>query len=596
MKLRIYLTSTYAHAPDQNLGFGDIARLVFTVSLLFIVSFRIAIAQAVHIPDSALRTALEVALEKKAGENITQADMASLESLEVFESGVRDLTGLEFATNLTELHLGLNAISDLSPLKNLTKLLVLDLHRNRRVSDVTPLKNLTQLMWLSLRGNRVSDMSPLMHLTELTYLHIGYNGISKVANLEALTKLTFLNLDANNIVDVSPLANLTTLVNLALDDNNIVDVSPLANLTTLKFLNLNDNRIADTSPLKNLTNLRFIDLHGNAISNVSTLRALTKLTNLILHSNRISDVSSLKDLTKLTNLILYSNRISDVSPLKDLTALSKLDLHSNRISDVSALSGLTNLKILNLSDNQILDFSPIAGLIDNLVEYDNSNQTIPLIREADVNRDGVVDGSDLVLVALHYRNPDFAQLARSNIYPDVNGDRVVDIRDIISVAAHIDPAAASPVLGKNPDAALRRIAANLPQWIVLAKQFDVQGPHTQKGIRVLEQLLAALIVTEELPVETALLANYPNPFNPETWIPYQLSKPAKVTVSIHSADGKLVRTLELGQLSAGVYHNKSRAAYWEGRNALGESVANGVYFYTLTAGDFTATGKMLIRK
>ena len=98
------------------------------------------------------------------------------------------------------------------------------------------------------------------------------------------------------------------------------------------------------------------------------------------------------------------------------------------------------------------------------------------------------------------------------------------------------------------------------------------------------------------PKETSLLPNYPNPFNPETWIPYQLAEPADVTVSIYAADGRLVRTLDVGHQSAGLYESRSHAAYWDGRNALGEPVASGVYFYTLTAGDFTATRKMLIRK
>ncbi|MXV82560.1 T9SS type A sorting domain-containing protein [Candidatus Poribacteria bacterium] len=98
----------------------------------------------------------------------------------------------------------------------------------------------------------------------------------------------------------------------------------------------------------------------------------------------------------------------------------------------------------------------------------------------------------------------------------------------------------------------------------------------------------------ELPKETVLLSNYPNPFNPETWIPYKLSKSAVITIAIHSADGKLVRTLGLGHQPAGVYQDKSRAAYWDGKNELGEPVASGVYFYTLKAADFTATRKMLI--
>ena len=98
------------------------------------------------------------------------------------------------------------------------------------------------------------------------------------------------------------------------------------------------------------------------------------------------------------------------------------------------------------------------------------------------------------------------------------------------------------------------------------------------------------------PEATYLLANYPNPFNPETWIPYQLSKPTDVTVSIYSVDGKLIRTLTLGHQPAGTYQNRSRAAYWDGKNAVGEPVASGVYFYTLTTGEFTATRKLLILK
>ncbi|MYH80594.1 T9SS type A sorting domain-containing protein, partial [Candidatus Poribacteria bacterium] len=105
--------------------------------------------------------------------------------------------------------------------------------------------------------------------------------------------------------------------------------------------------------------------------------------------------------------------------------------------------------------------------------------------------------------------------------------------------------------------------------------------------------------------ENALLANFPNPFNPETWIPYHLAKPTEVTITIYAVDGQVVRTLVLGHQPAGTYQTHSRAAYWDGRNELGEPVASGVYFYTLstestrdsvTADDFTATRKMLIQK
>ena len=108
---------------------------------------------------------------------------------------------------------------------------------------------------------------------------------------------------------------------------------------------------------------------------------------------------------------------------------------------------------------------------------------------------------------------------------------------------------------------------------------------------MLKDLLALLT-----PAETALLHNYPNPFNPETWIPYQLKTPAAVRIAIYNPRGVLVRELSLGYQVAGRYTSRARAAYWDGRNTVGEPVASGLYFYTLTAGDFSATRRMVILK
>ena len=134
-----------------------------------------------------------------------------------------------------------------------------------------------------------------------------------------------------------------------------------------------------------------------------------------------------------------------------------------------------------------------------------------------------------------------------------------------------------------------------------AKRLDEQddGMDNKTAHRLKQELAMKFrqqLLTLLLPKETALLANYPNPFNPETWIPYQLATPADVTLTIYAVDGTLVRTLSLGHQAAGRYQSRSRAAYWEGRNAVGEPVASGVYFYTLTAGEYSATRKMLILK
>ena len=203
----------------------------------------------------------------------------------------------------------------------------------------------------------------------------------------------------------------------------------------------------------------------------------------------------------------------------------------------------------------------------------------------DVNADGKTDITDLVMVATALGTD-----APENPRLDVNGDGTVNIQDLILVATHLGestvPAAPDSVV-----LSARFSPETLQQVAGLLRTQSDGSLAFQRAIVNVEQLLASLT-----PKETILLANYPNPFNPETWIPYQLAKPAAVRVSIYAADGRLVRTLALGHLPAGIYQSKSRAAYWDGKNEQGESVASGVYLYTLTAGDFSATRKLLIRK
>ena len=218
--------------------------------------------------------------------------------------------------------------------------------------------------------------------------------------------------------------------------------------------------------------------------------------------------------------------------------------------------------------------------------HDNTIRIWEPVNRLDVTRNGSVDVNDLVEVARNYGK---TVAGGANRNADVNGDGRVDINDLNEVARALD-ARAAPGLSPEKAEDLPFTAKEVQGWIRDAKAAGIDA----HDITVLEQLLAA--VTRTPPKKTVLLANYPNPFNPETWIPYELAEAAEVTVTIHAADGKLVHTLELGQLPAGIYQTKGRAAYWDGRNALNEPVASGVYFYTLTAGDFSATRKMLIRK
>ncbi|MCG9134421.1 T9SS type A sorting domain-containing protein [Candidatus Poribacteria bacterium] len=200
----------------------------------------------------------------------------------------------------------------------------------------------------------------------------------------------------------------------------------------------------------------------------------------------------------------------------------------------------------------------------------------------DVNGDGTVNIADLVLVA-------GALGETGQNAADVNDDGIVNIADLVLVAGALGTSAAAPAL--HPHTLEMLTAAEIKQWLSAAQQLSITDTTSQRGILFLQQLLTALT-----PKETVLLANYPNPFNPETWIPYHLAKDADVTLHIYAINGTLVRALVLGHQPAGMYQNRSRAAYWDGKNAFGEKVASGVYFFTLTAGDFTATRKMLIRK
>ena len=118
-------------------------------------------------------------------------------------------------------------------------------------------------------------------------------------------------------------------------------------------------------------------------------------------------------------------------------------------------------------------------------------------------------------------------------------------------------------------------------------------PQLQPETHLLSEVWQEL---SQVPSETALLRNYPNPFNPETWIPYHLAEPAEATLTLYDIKGTPVRRLDLGHQMAGYYANRNRAAYWDGKNERGEWVGSGVYFYQLTAGDFSAMRKMVILK
>jgi len=146
------------------------------------------------------------------------------------------------------------------------------------------------------------------------------------------------------------------------------------------------------------------------------------------------------------------------------------------------------------------------------------------------------------------------------------------------------------------------IAAHLDDTFLISVEASQKGfTNSSVKLNITGGDIQSMTVTfdftlETLPATTILLQNFPNPFNPETWIPYNLSKDANVTISIYDTKGQLVRTIILANQKAGVYTSKDRATYWDGRDSLGQKVSSGVYYYTLQAGEFRSTRKMIIVK
>ena len=239
--------------------------------------------------------------------------------------------------------------------------------------------------------------------------------------------------------------------------------------------------------------------------------------------------------------------------------------------------------------------------------------TVNAATPIDVNGDGQVTVIDLAMVALFYgtRVPTGISLPA-----DVNADGVVNILDLTAVAQGIDTTSGGlNQLSQEDVKAAVSVAAeqaeDLEDVAAAPMHFSTRPDVRSNGnpaalnvtdVRrlaasdVLSKFLELRAETKAIPEASALLPNYPNPFNPETWIPYHLSKAAEVTLTIYDVRGSVVRELVLGHQPAGVYESRGRAAYWDGRNTAGEKVASGLYFYTLTTGDFTATRKLLIAK
>ena len=657
----------------------------------------------IYIPDPHLRAAIAEAVGLSPNSPIFRGHLESLIRLEARNANISDLTGLEGAINLRILDLGAEYVEVENRLIN-----------SNSVSDLSPLRGLTKLRSLSLEDNNISDISAVARLTYLTHLNFEKNSVSDISAVSELTNLTRLFFSDNSVSDISAVSGLTNLTALFLVDNSVSDISAVSVLTNLVLLGLEVNNISDISAVSGLTNLTWLHLGNNSVSDLSPLLENTGLgsgSSLYLNGNPLNYTSINTHILALQNrgvTVEFDNQFVEMGPNKITgpwlwmiapTAPGQGGKQSNNVDSLAAASGgdvteakvaangakegdvvgnyvWTLGKIARTGGNNINDVINRIGMAQGDVNDHSSYAHITLesataqpnvtmrvgsddsikvwlnrevVHNYPINR-GASDfqdsfkvnlkkGDNFLLVkvsegagdwsmfvgieadvnALYKRPPDVVIYADANgdalvnvldllmiasslgqsgqNDADVNGDGIVNMLDLVLAAGMFEEAAAAPAAQQQMRETLTVV--EVQGWLTEARSLEVRDPIMKRGFLVLEQLLVSLT-----PTETKLLANYPNPFNPETSIPYRLAEDAFVKLTIYDLSGQIVRTLDVGHQIASAYESRSKAIYWDGRNQFGETVASGVYFYQLQvsssrsigAGDYSVTRKMLIVK
>ncbi len=394
-------------------------------------------------------------------------------------------------------------------------------------------------------------------------------------------------------------------------------------LSSVKRVDLDNNSLTSLpdNVFKGLTAVTYIVLSANRISSISedAFDGLSTLEALRLSSNSLSslDVNVFDGLSALKDLGLGENSLSslDEDLFEDLTSLEILRLSYNELTTLpeDIFDGLTSLKELNLPKNELtslpsglfdglsslnkiyLYLNKLTSLPDGLLEgltsltrfWAEDNTTDPL--KFTVNL--VLDGSS-VKVQIPIGVPKDVDIPITI----TNGSLSGDVTSIRVLKGSVESEAVAVIRTAGTTGAVTADIGTLPNLTSNKNIFDGIALSKASTGLPLTVFAAGAAPAHQTPNSTALLPNFPNPFNPETWIPYQLANPADVSLTIYNIRGVVVRQIALKQQPAGFYTTRSRALHWDGRNAVGEKVAGGVYFYHFKAGEYSALRKMLILK
>ena len=569
------------------------------------------------------------------------AGLTHLTELSLGGNSITDISPVEDLTSLTSLHLPGNPVADISFVKGLVNLTYLNLN-GTNISDISPVAGLTHLTQLYLGWNNITDLSPLRGLTDLTLLWLQHNNISDLAPLE---KNTGLGSGDEVNVDGNPLSytSINTYIS-ALRERGVVvsaeDLKPPTleyvwsipggvslihvplEVTAIDGVAKTIESISDLyDALGGADAVNFLMTYDTAIQGWLTyLRSSDRGTaNDKALTDQMGIIANLKALTsiRLTGKPLGTNGSSTIGLNKgpNLVGLPLRDSRINRVSDLFALEGIQgNVRVIILYNGGEPKRVNQAGDPDDIAITGGQGFILMAQRATTVALSGEGWANDSataapqILTGLPVTNTTAVVVLKGEIVDEVSAVNQAGFRVAVKNLS-MDRAA---VTRTSPDETGYRLtivdietarAAQVGDTLEISAQCfnPFIGVEPLRYTVTAEDVLHGWIqlpalVAYEIPKETELLANYPNPFNPETWIPYRLAEDADVKLTIYDSKGQVVRPLDVGHRIAAVYESRSKAIYWDGRNNLGEQVASGVYFYHLNAGSYSATRKMLILK
>ena len=424
----------------------------------------------VNIPDENLRKAL-LYLDSDGDGVLTVEDLRKINgSVYYGNSGIKDLTGLEYAINMTGLQVPNNQITDLAPIKNLTNLMLLDISNND-INDLTPILGLTRLQNLYARNNKLTEIPDMKGLSSLM-LYSSINGDPEsifIGNLipregfegKFNQKLTEEWLNKNSydatVIEI-PDENLAKAIRNLVPDSDGDGKFNKSELRALTTLYANGRHIKDLTGLEYAENLVAVGLARNQITDVTLLANLPKLAYVDLIDNQITDIAPLASLKQLQSLKLSNNQITDISPLAEIKGLRELRICNNKIQKIPDLTGLGSLELyvvysdrgdvpVNMFSGNMIPREEFIGkfvyeLTDEWLDinsYDNTEVIIPdpilkqqILNEYDYDHDGKVGKSEILALQDVEFDGDIKSLegleqAKNLIFLYVNRTKITDI-------------------------------------------------------------------------------------------------------------------------------------------------------------------------